>query len=123
MTNTVSAINALKAKKNKNGFTLMEMLIVVAIIAILVAIAIPVFNTQLTDARDAVTKANERSASSMAVAYYLEKDYNATGEQTYYYGVDGNNNMVKVDSATTDATYKTVYTVKITGGKVTSVTE
>ena len=33
----------LKKLQNKKGFTLMEMLIVVAIIAVLVAIAIPVF--------------------------------------------------------------------------------
>ena len=33
----------LKKLNNKKGFTLMEMLIVVAIIAVLVAIAIPVF--------------------------------------------------------------------------------
>ena len=31
-------------KQNSNGFTLMEMLIVIAIIAILIAIAIPVFD-------------------------------------------------------------------------------
>ena len=36
----------MKTKKNKKGFTLAELLIVVAIIAVLVAIAIPVFTTQ-----------------------------------------------------------------------------
>ena len=38
-------------KNNNKGFTLMEMLIVVAIIAVLVAIAIPVFTNQLEKAR------------------------------------------------------------------------
>ncbi len=49
-------------KMNKKGFTLMEMLIVVAIIAVLVAIAIPVMNAQLEKAREAVDAANLRSA-------------------------------------------------------------
>ena len=46
-----------KAKKNKKGFTLAELLIVVAIIAVLVAISIPIFNSQLEKSRDAVTAA------------------------------------------------------------------
>ena len=41
-------------KKNKNkGFTLMEMLIVVGIITVLIAIAIPVFSTQMEKSREA----------------------------------------------------------------------
>ena len=34
-------------KRNRSGFTLMEMLIVIALIAVLIAIAIPVFASQL----------------------------------------------------------------------------
>ena len=49
-------------KKNNKGFTLMEMLIVVAIIAVLIAIAIPVFTAQLEKAREATDLANMRSA-------------------------------------------------------------
>ena len=50
---------------NKKGFTMAELLIVVAIIAVLVAIAIPVFTTQLHKSEDATDLANIRS-------YYAE---------------------------------------------------
>ena len=54
-----------KKLKNKKGFTLMEMLIVVAIIVILLAIAIPSFNGSLRKAKLAADEANVRS-------YYAE---------------------------------------------------
>lgn len=49
-------------KTNKKGFTLAELLIVVAIIAVLVAIAIPVFTAQLEKSREAVDAANIRAS-------------------------------------------------------------
>lgn len=49
-------------KMNKKGFTLAELLIVVAIIGVLVAISIPVFTTQLEKSREATDLANIRSA-------------------------------------------------------------
>lgn len=50
-----------KTLRNKKGFTLAELLIVVAIIAVLVAIAIPIFSSQLEKAREATDEANIRS--------------------------------------------------------------
>ena len=58
-------------KKNNKGFTLAELLIVVAIIAVLVAIAIPVFTTQLEKSREATDIANVRSAYAEVVTGYL----------------------------------------------------
>lgn len=49
-------------KRGGGGFTLAELLIVVAIIAVLTAIAIPVFTSQLEKSREATDFANVRSA-------------------------------------------------------------
>lgn len=61
----------MKRKQNK-GFTLAELLIVVAIIAVLVAISIPIFTSQLRKARLAVNQANARAGEAAAYAAYLE---------------------------------------------------
>ena len=61
-------------KNNKKGFTLAELLIVVAIIAVLVAIAIPVFTAQLEKAREATDMANLRSAYAEVVTADLVGD-------------------------------------------------
>ena len=53
-------------KLNQKGFTLAELLIVVAIIAVLVAIAIPVFGSQLERSRETTDAANLRSAYAAA---------------------------------------------------------
>ena len=67
-------------KNNKKGFTLAELLIVVAIIAVLVAIAIPVFSSQLEKSREATDLANVRSAYANLVADYLSNTGAATAK-------------------------------------------
>ena len=61
-------------KNNKKGFTLAELLIVVAIIAVLVAISIPIFSSQLEKAREATDAANLRSAYAEAATSLLTDD-------------------------------------------------
>lgn len=73
---------ARKLKKN-GGFTLIEMLIVVAIIAILVAVSIPMVNASLKKAKDATDAANVRAAKAAAIAEYLLNG--GTGTVTYCY--------------------------------------
>ena len=56
----------------KTILKLVKWLFVVAIIAVLVAIAIPVFTSQLEKAREATDVANVRSAYATLVAQYME---------------------------------------------------
>ncbi len=64
----------MRKMKNSKGFTLMEMLIVVAIIAVLVAVMIPVMNNSLEKSRDTATVANLRTAYAEAQVAYLTED-------------------------------------------------
>ena len=90
----------LKKFTNKKGFTLMEMLIVVAIIAVLVAIAIPTFAAALDKAKAATDLANIRSgyANAQVIAiteaeagdYYLNADGTVEKTATKAYVTAGN---------------------------------
>ncbi len=92
---------------SRKGFTLPEMLIVIAIIAVLVAIAIPVLSSQLNDAKTSVDVANVRAATSMAVADALIKKVGGT-----YYAKSGVNSTLTVDKLTTGTFYPSQLTSK-----------
>ena len=88
-----------KMMKNRKGFTLMEMLIVVAIIAILVIIAIPTFNSALAKARAATDVANIRSGYAAALVEAMTNGVDKTeANNTYYLLKDGS-----VSNAAADA--------------------
>ena len=67
-------------RNNNKGFTLAELLIVVAVIAVLVAVAIPTFTNQLEKSRQAVDVSNLRGA--YAAARLAEIDQ-AVGDETF----------------------------------------
>lgn len=85
-------MNTLKKRKSgKKGFTLMEMLIVVAIIGILIAIMIPTFNNALNKARVSADEANLRS-------YYAEVVADHMLNETKWPDAVTDSNKVKVDN-------------------------
>lgn len=129
----------LKKLTNKKGFTLMEMLIVVAIIAILVAIAIPTFSGSLAKANAATDLANIRSGYASAqikamtetvangTKLYLQKDGSVADTGTGNYtckgastDVSGTNEIGGQNFTITWAKGDTI-TYTISDGKVTAI--
>lgn len=112
----------MKKKSEKKGFTLMELLIVVAIIAVLIAIAIPVFGGQLDKAKEATDKANvrawyaEQKVEFMTNDNYTKPTYPTTGQ---YKLQDATKATVTVEGDTID-TFTVTYTP--TFGDNTAVT-
>lgn len=83
-----------KMLKSQYGFTLVEMLIVVAIIAILIAVSIPFVNKNLEKSRNATDNANVRSAKAAAMIDFMSDDDSGviatTGGTAYYNAASGN---------------------------------
>src|SRR5436853_5565234 len=91
--------------KTKRGFTLIELMIVVAIIGILAAIAIPKFSQLITKGNEANTKGNLGAIRSALSIYY--------GDTEGYY---------PVDSGLTGLTANSKYMTNIPVAKLPSVT-
>lgn len=85
-------MNRMSKKLNKKGFTLAELLIVVAIIAVLVVVSVPIFSSKLEKAREATDVANMRAAKAAAAALYLTDESSVKGTPYYY---DADNGVLK----------------------------
>ena len=94
MTNSILAKKRELEARGYKGFTLMEMLIVVAIIAILVAIAIPVFTSQLNRAKVEADVANIRSGYAL-VAVEVMTDTTIDSSTTTTFGLNADGTVAK----------------------------
>lgn len=92
--------------KNK-GFTLAELLIVVAIIAVLVAISIPIFTSQLEKSREATDLANLRSAYAIGCTKLMTEDPDSDQSPSgisYYMYLPNSGKLISTDAWTTQLT-------------------
>jgi type II secretion system protein G len=72
-------VKTLNIEKNEKGFTLIEIMIVLAIIGILSAIAVPSFLSYRSKAFDTTAKVDLKNTMKFLDLYYLENDtYPAT---------------------------------------------
>ena len=67
-------------KKKKKGFTLLELLVVLAILAILIAIAIPVYKNQKEKAAITAHNANVRVLETAVESYRQDHDGELPGD-------------------------------------------
>lgn len=105
---------------NKSGYTLAELLVVVAIIGILITVSVPAFTAQIGKARKVANQANLRAARAAAVADYLGNYDNAEESVVYAYDIESGTvmletsvpsglNDVAIDEASEKEVYKEIY--------------
>ena len=96
-----------KFMKSKKGFTLVELMIVVVIMAILVAVAVPIFSAVTKNARIKTCAANRREIVSQVNGFLMGnidgKQHTAAGE--FKVTSDGSVGTVTLVGTSTDATY------------------
>ena len=112
----------MKMKEDKKGFTLAELLIVVAIIGVLVAVSIPIFTAQLGKAKRATNQANARAAYAAASAAYLGDDTVVGGTYTIADGKFTADTAPTLPSPSIDYTKTTASTFGVSIGTDGTVT-
>lgn len=100
-----------KFMKSKKGFTLVELMIVVVIMAILVAVAVPIFSAVTKNAKKKTCIGNQRQIISSVGDWIMLQDNSSTlaGGFSVSGGQDGGtfNNFSGVDQASITKLFKT----------------
>lgn len=111
-------MDRIRRMKNKKGFTLVEILVVLAIMAILVAVAVPSIMGAVGDAQEKTSMSNARAAY---IAYELKKSTSTTvtnSDIKSYFGTEAPEGL----ACGYDASTKTfMYTDKSLTGKYVKI--
>lgn len=111
----------MRRAQDQKGFTLVELMVVVVILGILVAIAVPLYNAQTEKAKKATCFANQRMIESAAVQYTLDNDGKELTDVDNIELIELLNAYFQGDAAPTcpSATGEEAAKYSITDGKVT----
>lgn len=93
-------------KQTKKGFTLVEIMIVVVIIGLLAAMAIPAFQKVRQSSQDKTILNNARQLAAAADQYYLENGVSTVAQTSLV----GASNYVKALNLVANETYPTNFT-------------
>ncbi|HEY4762512.1 MAG TPA: prepilin-type N-terminal cleavage/methylation domain-containing protein [Candidatus Sulfotelmatobacter sp.] len=88
------------------GFTLLELMIVISIIMILMAIAVPVYNQSIVQARESVLRSNLSTLRSVISQYTLDKQKAPQGLDDLVQG--GYLRQIPVDPMTRETNWEVV---------------
>lgn len=104
------------------GFTLIELMIVMAIISIMASLLIPQFSTSIARAKDVKLKADLATLDSAIMMYYVDKgvypkDLTTLVEESYFGGSSSLKDALGNDFIYTPSTNSYILTGKNSAGK------